>query len=105
MLLCLLCCLNAYPFQPNRLIMWLCYGLTVWCLVMNLLLIVRFNRCEVLSRLSGTTPNRLTFDRTLLLPVITFVVIPLCSLLAVQFPGIGQMLFGWLDVFRHSIPN
>jgi hypothetical protein len=105
MLICLLACFHSYPFQPGGLIMRLCYGLTLWCLFTNVLLIIRFNRCEVLSRLSDTTPNRFTFDRTLVLPMLTFVVIPLCSLLAVQFPGIGRMLFGWLDVFRHSLPS
>jgi hypothetical protein len=105
MLLCLLGCFHAYPFQPGGLIMRLCYGLTIWCLVTNVLLIIRFNRCEVLSRLSKTTPNRFTFDRSLVLPMITYVLIPLFSLLAVQFPGIGRMLFTWLDAFRHSLPT
>jgi hypothetical protein len=59
----------------------------------------------VLSRLSKTTPNRFTFDRSLVLPMITYVLIPLFSLLAVQFPGIGRMLFTWLDAFRHSLPT
>nr|MCU0980814.1 hypothetical protein [Pirellulaceae bacterium] len=104
MLLCLLAAFHAYPFQPSGLIMQLCYGLTLWCLVTTVLLIIRFNRCEVLSRLSNTTPNRFTFDRTLVLPMITFVVIPLCSLLALQFPGIGRMLFGWLEACRNSLP-
>jgi hypothetical protein len=105
MLLCLLAAFHAYPFQPSGLITQLCYGLTLWCLVTTVLLIIRFNRCEVLSRLSNTTPNRFTFDRTLVLPMITFVVIPLCSLLAVQFPGIGRMLFGWLEALRNSMPG
>ena len=70
---------------------------------MTVVLIIRFNRCEVLSRLSKTTPNRFTFDRALVLPTFTFVVIPLISLLAVQFPGIGRMLFGWLEACRDSL--
>jgi hypothetical protein len=103
MLLCLLACLYSYPFQPGQTILRLCYALIAWCLVSNSLMFIRFNRCEVLSRLSGTVPNRFTLDRTFILPMITFVGIPLCSLLAVYFPGIGRMFFGWLDVFRQSL--
>jgi hypothetical protein len=95
-LFCLLWCIQSYPFQPHRLIVTMCLGLLLWTSIALVIAVVRFNRNEVLSRIADTTPNQFTFDRSLWLPLITYVFLPLITLLAIEFPLIGRSLFGWM---------
>lgn len=103
MLLCLLWALNSYPFQPATMFGLLCYGLVGWVVVTVVIAVVRFNRSEVISRLGGTTPNRFTLDRSLVLPLTTYVVIPVISLIAIQVPGVGRVLFDWIGVLQRAL--
>jgi len=103
MLLCLLWALNSYPFQPATMFGLLCYGLVGWVVVTVVIAVVRFNRSEVISRLGGTTPNRFTLDRSLVLPLTTYVVIPVISLIAIQVPGVGRVLFEWIGVLQRAL--
>jgi hypothetical protein len=103
MVLLLLWALNSYPFQPHRLIVIFSYALVLWCAGTVLIAVLNFNRDEVLSHLTKTTPNRLTFDRTLVVPVITYVVIPLFSLAAVQFPEVSDTTFSWIGFIQRAL--
>jgi hypothetical protein len=103
LVLLLLWALNSYPFQPHRLIVIFSYGLVLWCMATALLAVLNFNRDEVLSHLTGTTPNKLTFDRTLVVPVLTYVVIPLFSLAAVQFPEVSDSAFSWIGFIQRAL--
>jgi hypothetical protein len=101
--LLLLWALNSYPFQPHRLIVIFSYALVLWCMAAALVAVVNFNRDEVLSALTRTTPNKLTLDRTLVVPVLTYVVIPLVSLAAVQFPEVSDSAFSWIGFIQRSL--
>ena len=103
MLFCLLICFDSYPFQPHRLLLSLCFGLIIWKAVFVLIMMFKFNRNEVLSRIGGTSVNRLTFDRSLFLPLVTYVIVPLVGLLLVQFPVLGESLFGWVNTLKQLI--
>lgn len=103
MVLLLLWALSSYPFQPHRLIVIFSYGFVLWIVITFILLFVRFNRDEVLSRLLGTTPNRFTFDRSMILPFVGCVVLPLVSLAAVQFPEFSDALFSWIGFFQRAV--
>lgn len=103
MSLLLLWALNSYPFQPHRLILVFSYAIVVWVIASFLVIFVKFNRDEVLSRLAGTTPNRFTWDRSFLLPLFTYVVLPLLGLAAVQFPEVGQSLFSWIGFVQRAL--
>ena len=81
----------------------MCYGLTAWVLATNLILMIKFNRNEVLSHLAHTVPNRFTLDRSLVLPLVTYVVFPLLSIFLVHFPGLGRLFFGWADTLRRVL--
>jgi hypothetical protein len=54
-----------------------------------------------LSRITSTTPGQLGLDFWVKLG--TFVFIPLLSLLSVQFPGINDFLFSWLQPALQSV--
>jgi hypothetical protein len=59
--------------------------------------IVKFNRDEVLSRLGDTPLNRFSFDRSVFMPLLTYVVIPLASIVLIRFPSLSTFVSGWLD--------
>lgn len=61
------------------------------------LIIVRFNRDPLMSALSQSPPNEITWDRTLFSPLIAYVATPLIGLIAINFPAVSHVLFGWWD--------
>jgi hypothetical protein len=96
-LLLLLLTVPSYPFQPQRLLNMFAWALVLLVVCGGLLVSVQMNRSEVLSRITGSTPNQLNFDRTLIRDVMVYGGVPLLSLIATQFPGIGQTLFFWIE--------
>jgi hypothetical protein len=96
-LVLLLLTVPSYPFQPPRLL-----NLFIWVLVLGAVagvvgVVLQMNRTEVLTNLTGAKQKDLAFDRTLLSPLLRFGALPLFSLIATQFPGIGESLFSWID--------
>lgn len=69
----------------------------------TLVIFVKFNRDDVLSRLAGSTPNQFTWDRSMVLALVTYVVIPAVSLVAVQFPEVSQSLFSWIGYVQRAL--
>jgi len=65
----------------------------------------QMNRDPVRSRISGTKPGQLTFDRDFVSSTIVHGLIPVLALVAVRFPSVGMVLTSWLDplvrVFQH----
>lgn len=52
---------------------------------------------EVLSRINGTEPDRITWNRTSMLSVVILVSLPILGLLAAEVPAVGRALFSWVD--------
>ncbi len=97
MLLCLLVCFDAYPFQPRQLLLTMCFALVLWTVIRTVVVIVKFNRDEVLSRLGDTPLNRFSFDRSVFMPLLTYVIIPLAGIVLIRFPSLSTFFSGWLD--------
>jgi len=64
---------------------------------MVLIVSVQINRSETLSHITGSSPNQLTFNRTFMHELLVYGAVPLLSLIATQFPAIGNALFFWLE--------
>src|SRR5262245_4669674 len=60
--LLLVAALAAYPFQPPRFIDLCSLGVVAAVVVAGLVVIVRLERNEILSRLSGTAPGKVSFN-------------------------------------------
>jgi hypothetical protein len=101
-LLVLLWAVNSYPFQPSRLVRVACFVLILWMVANFFIVTLKFNRDEVLSRLAGTTPNRFSIDRPMVLAMITYVAIPLISLAATLFPELSDSLFSWTTIVQRT---
>lgn len=84
--------ITAYVFEPKHFVSlagWVAVGLAV---VLTLWIFLQMDRNPTLSRIGGTTPGQVTFDRAFLTKLITYAGIPALGLVATQFPAVGQML-------------
>jgi hypothetical protein len=77
----------AYPFQPAGTLAWAATLAVATVVAVSFRLIVGVERDEVLSRLGGTVPGRVTLSWSLATRLIGYVLIPLGSLLAAHLPN------------------
>jgi hypothetical protein len=101
-LLLFLWALNSYPLQPSRIISIFCSWLVFWVSASMLIIFAGFSRSAVLSRLSGTAENKVTFDPTFVVSLVLYVVVPLICLLATQFPDLSDTLFKWAGSLQQA---
>jgi hypothetical protein len=87
----LLLAATSYPFHPERLLLLCLLGLMGGGVVAVVYVLVEMNRDEVVSRMSRTTPGRLSLDGGLIGSFLTYVV-PALGILAAQLSG----SFRWL---------
>jgi hypothetical protein len=92
-LVCLLLAVPSYPFEPQHLLNLFVGALVLLAVVAVLVALAQMNRSELLSTL---TDSVLKFDRTLFSPLLKFGALPLISLIATQFPVIGDTIFSWV---------
>ncbi len=86
---------RSYPFLSHRTIGW---ALTLIFVALGVPVIIAFAQMDkdaILSRLSDTEPGKL--DRAFYFRVISYGALPLLTVLASQFPGIGRFLFSWVQ--------
>jgi hypothetical protein len=77
---------TSYPFQPERLMLWMVMGTVAAVLGSIIYVLVRANYDDLLSRITRTTPNRFTFDSGFLSSFFLYVV-PTLSILVIQLSG------------------
>jgi hypothetical protein len=103
MYLCLLWATNSYPFQPGQMMNFTCLMLMLWMVIIVFNAILRFNRNPILSKINGTEPNRLTFDSSFWVPMISYVGLPILAVLATLLPTVGRSLFSWTAIFSQML--
>jgi hypothetical protein len=84
--------ITAYVFEPKHFVSlaaWLALALAVGVIAW---IFLQMDRNPTLSRIGGTTPGQVTFDRVFLTKLLTYVGIPALGLIATQFPQIGRVL-------------
>lgn len=83
---------TSYAFEPKQFVslaIWTGLGLAV---ALILRAFVQMDRSATLSRIGGTTPGQVTFDRAFLSNLLTYAGIPLLGMVATQFPEVGELL-------------
>jgi len=81
---------NFYPLRQNRFLLMLVLGVTAFAMSVATFVFVQMNRNYVLSRLAGTAPGKVTWDRSFVTSILVHVAIPVLALLAVKFPELGR---------------
>jgi hypothetical protein len=86
---------NSYPFEPQTS----CQTLMVFVFILIVSLVAfvlgQMSRDTTLSHITNTTPGQLGLE--FWVRMISFIAIPLLSLLSAQFPQIGSFLFSWAE--------
>jgi len=86
---------SCYPFEPKAAF----HTLTIllFFLIVGLVgfVFAQMHRDATLSRITDTKPGELGLDFWIRL--VSFAAVPLVSLLTAQFPGIGGVLFSWMQ--------
>lgn len=97
----LLLALSVYPFQPQL-------GIRAWLMVLLGIIVAvvgmiyaQMHRDSVLSYITDTKPGELGSD--FWVRIVSFVALPLLSLLASQFPEIGGTISSWLEPAMHAL--
>ena len=64
--------------------------------------LVQLNKDELISRLTGTTPNRFTPDLSFVSGSMTYI-LPIVGGLMVQFPAVSNAVYSVLEPILHII--
>jgi hypothetical protein len=78
-------------FEPKHLVSlggWVALAAAV---ALTLWIFLQMDRNATLSRIGGTTPGQVTFDRAFLSKLVTYVGVPALGLVATLLPAVGQM--------------
>jgi len=91
--LCVIAAINSYPFEPRHPVMALVWVVALICLALVAWAFVGMERDRVLSYIGKTKPGEVTLSLEFASSMTIYVVIPLLTLLATQFPGLGDVIF------------
>jgi hypothetical protein len=92
----LLIAISSYPFQPQRFLQ-VCVWTILFLVVAGVISVyVWMEKNEFISRVSRTTPNQVSLDRTFLSNILAFV-IPLVGVVLTQFPFFSDSLNQFLE--------
>lgn len=87
--------LNVYSFEPHRSLIWSFTAIFVFIGVSALQVLIQAHRDPIISRITGTQPNKLELQ--FFVRLATLGVVPLLTLLATHFPSLGRYLLSLLQ--------
>ena len=93
--------LRAYPRGLMLGLTWMYVAAGV---VLALATIISAERDIVLSKLAGTTPGKIQWDAVFVTRTLIPLLFAVFTLLATQFPSVGNALLGWLRPVQTAIP-
>ncbi len=85
--------ISSYPFEPRHPVMALIWVVAVACITLVAWAFIGMNRDRILSYIGKTTPGEVTMSFEFLSSMTIYVIVPLLTLLATQFPGFGDLVF------------
>ena len=88
-----LAAMASYPFHPRRTFMALVWILGILGIAAIGTVLVSIDRDRVLNAIGKTTSGQTTFNREFITTMTVYVVVPLLTLLATQFPAIGDFIY------------
>ena len=93
-----------YPAQPKQVLMGFSWACILACVLASARVFVQMERNEVISHLTGTRPNHVTWDLGFISKIVLWVIVPLLSLFAAQFPEVGATLLQILQPVQKALP-
>jgi hypothetical protein len=95
-LLFVVAALSSFPIHPWQPLIAFVWVWMVVAAVTGLIVSIQMERDPVVSRLSGTSPNKVTWNLPFVLKLFVYAVVPLLTLFATQFPEFGGSLLRWV---------
>ena len=96
---------SSYTAFDGRWLQYACFAILFSTVFMLLYVLVQLNRDEVLSRITGTDPGKVTWDARFIFNVMALVALPALALLSSIFPAVREFLSSWVSPVMHSMPR
>jgi hypothetical protein len=93
-----------YPAQPRQVLMGFSWACILASVAASLRVFIQIDRNEIISYITGTRVNRVNWDLAFVSKLLLWVVIPLLSLFAAQFPEAGSALLQWVQPVQSALP-
>jgi hypothetical protein len=100
---CLWVAFVSYPQSPHHLLLLAAWSAMAVCFVIGLVTFVRFERDDVLSKMSGTTEGKVTFDFAFLKSNWALLAGPVLAFVVLEFPQFGRWLSEWAEPLLRTI--
>lgn len=101
--LLLLVAVTSYPFEPHRLILTFTWVVIASVVATNLWVFIQMDRNTLMSHVSGTNPNHVTWNGAFALRVLTWGVVPLLGAAAAQYPQLARVIFDFVSPFVRAL--
>jgi len=95
---------QAFPFEPRQELLGMTWVYVLSAVILVMTIVVQMEHDEVLSAFASTTSGTLNWDAALWSKIFIYGVIPVASVFAAQFPGIGTTLLEWLTPVQKALP-
>ncbi|MEO8620653.1 MAG: hypothetical protein ABI625_06285, partial [bacterium] len=93
----------SYELHPASTL-WMAVILIALAAVVTLVsVVVQMNRNEVLSRINGTTPGKVTWDMPFVLNLTLIALVPIVTFVGAELPWLRDGLFSWLSPLLRSV--
>jgi hypothetical protein len=95
---------QSFPFQPRQELLGMAWVYVLSAVVLVLTIVVQMEHDDVLSAFASTRSGAMNWDVSLWAKVFMYGVIPIATVFAAQFPGIGSTLLEWLTPVQKALP-
>jgi hypothetical protein len=99
----LLLAVSSYPFEPHRLLLtfiWIVVGSVA---LIGIVVYIELDRNALISRLAGTAAGHMTLDAAFAIRIVAWVIVPLLSVAAAQYPDLANALFTAVEPFARAL--
>jgi hypothetical protein len=95
---------QSFPFQPRQELLGMAWIYVLSAVILVVAILVQMEHDDVLSAFASTASGKVNWDAALWSKIFIYGVIPIATVFAAQFPGIGTTLLDWLTPVQKALP-
>ena len=95
---------QSFPFQPRQELLGMAWIYVLSAVILVVAILVQMEHDDVLSAFASTASGKMNWDTALWSKIFIYAAIPLATVFAAQFPGIGTTLLDWLTPVQKALP-
>ena len=100
-----LAAIGSYPFEPRQSVMALVWVVILTSVALIAWVFMEMERDPILSSIGKTEPGKVTLSLEFLGTLAVYVGLPLVTLIATQFPGIGDVVYSIFNPAMRSLSH